>query len=247
MREEIRIYDEISSEEIARRQDLLEMYKASPIPDTELLSNLGLFISKREFSRMLYIHEIYSRMIEVPGIIVEFGTRWGQNLALFETLRGIYEPYNRLRKIVGFDTFEGLPSVSDKDVISVGSLNVTENYELYLGDLLDLHEREGAIPHDKGYELIRGDASIQIKNFLDKHPETIIALAYFDMVLYEPTRACLEAIQGCLTKGSIIAFDQLNCDLFPGETIALKEVLGLAKYKLAHSQYSSARSYLVID
>ena len=57
----------------------------------------------------------------------------------------------------------------------------------------------------------------------------------------------LEAIQGHLTKGSIIAFDEINVDFFPGETIALKEVLGLDKYKLVHTQYSSARSYLVIE
>ena len=25
---------------------------------------------------------------------MEFGVRWGQNLALFESFRGIYEPYN---------------------------------------------------------------------------------------------------------------------------------------------------------
>lgn len=34
---------------------------------------------------------------------MEFGVRWGQNLALFESFRGIYEPYNYNRKIVGFD------------------------------------------------------------------------------------------------------------------------------------------------
>ena len=35
-----------------------------------------------------------------------------------------------------------------------------------------------------------------------------------------------------LVKGSIIAFDELNCKSFPGETIAFNEVLGLNNYKL---------------
>jgi len=131
--------------------------------------------------------------------------------------------------------------------VSVGSYDVTKNYELYLEKLLDLHEQEGVIRHSKGYELIKGDASIKIKEYLNKHPETIISLAYFDMDLYKPTKECLKVIQKHLTKGSIVAFDELNYDIFPGETIALKEVFGLDKYKLIHTQYSSTRSYLVID
>jgi hypothetical protein len=34
------------------------------------------------------------------------------------------------------------------------------------------------------------------------------ALAYFDLDLYEPTRAVLEQIRPYLTKGSIVAFDE---------------------------------------
>jgi len=67
------------------------------------------------------------------------------------------------------------------------------------------------------------------------------------MDLYKPTKECLKVIQKHLTKGSIVAFDELNYDIFPGETIALKEVFGLDKYKLIHTKYSSARSYLVLD
>lgn len=251
MRKKVIIEEEKSSKEITRREKLLDVYKTCPIPDIELLSNLNLFTSKREFSRMLYLHEIYRKIINVHGIVIEFGVRWGQNLVLFETFRGIYEPFNRNRKIVGFDTFEGFSSISDKDgtsdIVSVGSFNVTEKYELYLEKLLDLHEQEGVISHIKGYEVIKGDASIKIAEYLSKHPETIISLAYFDMDIYEPTRACLEAINGHLTKGSIVAFDELNDNVYPGETIALKEVFGLDKYKLVHTPYSSARSYFVID
>ena len=38
---------------------------------------------------------------------MEFGVRWGQNLITLNNLRGIYEPFNHSRKIIGFDTFEG--------------------------------------------------------------------------------------------------------------------------------------------
>ncbi len=57
---------------------------------------------------------------------MEFGVKWGQNLALFQSFRGMYEPYNHNRKIIGFDTFEGFPSVDKKDggskIIKAGAL-----------------------------------------------------------------------------------------------------------------------------
>jgi hypothetical protein len=247
----IRIVDHAPTQEASRRESLIDLFKQSPIPESELLSNLALYTSKREFSRMLYLHELYKKIVDVHGVVMEFGVRWGQNLTLFETFRGIYEPFNRIRKIVGFDTFEGFPSVSTQDgnadIISIGAYGVTQGYEEYLERLLEIHEQEGVPTTRRGFEIIKGDASIEVPEYLKRHPETIISLAYFDMDLYEPTRDCLRAIQGHLTKGSVIAFDELNYDVFPGETLALKEVMGLDKYKLVHTPYSSARSYLVVE
>ena len=45
----------------------------------------------------------------MPGSIIQFGVRWGRELALFEMLRTIFEPFNHSRSIYGFDTFTGYP------------------------------------------------------------------------------------------------------------------------------------------
>ncbi len=94
---------------------------------------------------------------------------------------------------------------------------------------------------------MKGNAIEQIDVYLNDHPETIIAFAYFDFDIYAPTKKCLERILSHLTKGSIIAFDELNHSIFPGETLALKEVLGLTKYSIRRSPFSSYQSYLVIE
>ncbi len=240
-----------SKEEISLRDKFLRFFKECPIPDAEILSNLGLFIKRHDFSRILFMYELYKKIIDVNGIIIEFGVRWGQNLALFETFRGIYEPYNYNRKIVGFDTFKGYPSINKKDgnseVISIGAYSVTNNYEEYLKQILDYHEQESPIPHIKKYKLIKGDATREFKKYLDKNPETIIALAYFDFDIYEPTKICLELMKDHITKGSVIGFDELAFHDFPGETIALKEVFGLSKYKITRWPYSPLESYIVIE
>ena len=82
---------------------------------------------------------------------------------------------------------------------------------------------------------------------MNRHPRTIVSFAYFDFNIYAPTKACLEAILPRLTKGAILAFDELNCPEFPGETIAVMEVLGLSKFSLKRSLLNPLISYMVIE
>jgi hypothetical protein len=246
---EFKVLGGSTQEEVQRRMDFLDLMKANPLPENELMDNLGLFLKRQTLSRILFLHELYQKIIETHGVVIEFGVRWGQNLSLFESFRGIYEPYNYNRRIIGFDTFSGFPNTSreDGEKVSVGDYGVTENYEAYLEKVLLYHESESPISHKRKFELYKGDASVTIDDYLKKHPETIISLAYFDFDLYLPTKKCLESIKNHITKGSIIAFDELNCPEFPGETMALKEVFGLGRFAIRRSPLNPLCSYIVID
>jgi hypothetical protein len=237
------------SGEQARRRKFVELLRECPIPDDELALNIGLFLTPQTLSRVLFMDFLYRQIIPVQGVIIEFGCRWGQNLSLFSSLRGIYEPFNRFRRIVGFDTFEGLTGVSplDGERMKAGAYCVSPEYDAFLRRLLDLQEEESPLSHLKRYEVIRGDAATSIREYLDRHPETVIALAYFDMDIYEPTVQCLRAIQERLTRGSILGFDEVNEPACPGETLALNDVLGLRNVALRRFQYNSRASYLTIE
>ena len=250
-KERIKVASASASAEQERRREFFHLFRTCPIPDNELLYNLGLFFNRQTLSRLLFFHELYQKIVNVHGVVAEFGVRWGQNLALFESFRGIYEPYNYNRKILGFDTFAGFPSTHEKDgaaaVIVEGAYGVTANYEEFLEKILCYHEQESPVSHLKKFELIKGDATATVEKYLADNPETIIALAYFDFDIYEPTKRCLELIRGHLTKGSVIGFDELNCHTFPGETLALREVFGLDRYRIVRSPLSPLASYIVID
>jgi len=237
--------------ELDNRNELLKLMKSSPIPDSEVLMNLGLFLKRQDLSRILFMNELYQKQLGVHGSIFEFGVRWGQNLALFETMRGIYEPFNYNRKIIGFDTFEGFPSVDKKDganpIIKKGSYSVVSGYEKYLEKVLQCLENENPISHIKTTGLVKGDASRSIREYLKTHPETIVSMAYFDFDIYTPTKECLLAIKPHLTKGSVIGFDELNFHAFPGETLALQEVLGLNNVRLQRSPFGVLQSYLIVE
>jgi len=241
----------LSNDEIKAREELLTLNKHSPILDNEILQNLPLFIHKGTLGRILFLDKLYLKILNTPGIIMEFGVRWGRDLAIFSALRNIYEPYNVTRKIVGFDTFEGFPTISQQDgdanVVQTGALSVASDYEKFLEKVLSSHEKMAPRNHLKKYELIKGDVTETLGTYLEEHPETIISLAYFDLDLYEPTKKCLELIRPHLVKNSIIGFDELVCEEFPGETQALKDAWGLNNFKIFSDPIAGQVTYLVFE
>jgi hypothetical protein len=246
---DIRVRTGATKAEGERRIDLARQIRQSPVPDSELPMNLGLYASRMQLSRLLLMDRLYRMIVPVHGVVMEFGVRWGQNMALFANLRGMYEPYNYNRRIVGFDTFSGFQSVSDKDgaTVTTGDYAVADDYVPYLSELLEQHESDSPIAHKRKFELVVGDATVTIHDYLARQPETVVALAYFDFDIYQPTKACLEAILPRLTKGSVLAFDELNCPEFPGETLAVMETVGLLTYGLRRDPQNPLVSWAVVE
>jgi hypothetical protein len=241
----------LSSQSEKELQDkFVKLFKATPLPDEELLSNIGLFLSSKALSRVLFFHEIYKKIVHTHGVVMEFGVRWGQTLSIMSALRGIYEPFNRHRKIIGFDTFSGFKGMSEKDGTRCktvdGSFSVSENYEEYLETLLGLQEALNPIPHLKKFELVSGNAIDTIPAYLKRQPETLISLAIFDFDIYQPTKAALEAIKPHLFKGSVLVFDELCDDIFPGETIALRETFDVSNLTVERLPMTARISYVVL-
>jgi len=240
-----------STQEVKSRDEIKSLLDECPIPNDQILDNIGLFVDSKKLSRILFLDHIYKNIIDLQGVVFDFGTRWGQNAAVFSALRGIYEPFNRHRKIVAFDTFEGFPSLDEKDgssdLMEVGNVSTTKNYEVYLKKLLDIHEKLNPLSHIEKNEIVKGDSSLELEKYLTDNPHTIVALAYFDFDIYTPTKKCLDMILPRLTKGSIIGFDELNDPDSPGETLALMESIGLNKYSIKRFRYASRVSYLTIE
>lgn len=248
---EIKTSSLASSGEVDQRKKFFELYEKNPIPAEEQLANISLFQKRQDLMKVLFFNELYQDIVNTHGIIVEFGCRWGQNLTTLSKLRSIHEPYNYNRKILGFDTFSGFKNVRDKDgedkIISEGAFSTTENYEGYLEEVLEYHENESPLQHIRKFEVIKGDAVVQLEKYLGEHPETIIAFAWFDFDIFDPTFKCLKLISKHLSRGSIIGFDELNDPKFPGETLALQEVLGVSEVRIQRNKYSGMQSFIKFE
>lgn len=230
---------------------LTQLLKSSPIPDDELLPNLGLFLTSKNLSRILFFYEMYQKILHTHGVIMEFGNRWGQTLSLLSALRGIFEPFNRHRKIIGFDTFEGFQGISAKDGgksrCQDGSFSVSSGYEKVLEEILTLQEALNPISHLQKFKLVKGPAQSTIPQYFQENPETLVSMAILDFDIYEPTRQALEQIKPRLFRGSVLVFDELSDDIFPGETLALAEVFDLRSLRIQRLPMTARISYAVIE
>ena len=213
------------------------------------LNETTLFARRKTITRILYYDYIYKLILNKPGVICEFGVQYGSTISLLTHLRGIYEPYNHPRKIIGFDTFTGFTNkfIPSEKVWKKGDLSVEKNYEKFLEKILDLHEQNSPISHIKKFELVKGDATLTFPKYLKKNPQTLISLAIFDMDVYYPTKQVLKKILHRMYKGSVLVFDELNSKDHPGETQALLETLNIRKLKLKNFYGTGNTSYCVLD
>jgi hypothetical protein len=65
----------------------------------------------------------------------------------------------------------------------------------------------------------------------------VVSLLFLDFDLYEPTRVALENFVPRMPKGAILAFDELDNPLWPGETKAVIDTLGMGKLKLERVEF----------
>jgi hypothetical protein len=250
MKKNENIETKATKEQILHWNKLYQLFEKNLIPKQELFSNFGLFMKTSALVKILFLNEIYEHISTIPGDIIEFGVWRGQNMITFENLRAIYEPFNKNRHIIGFDTFTGYSGFSKKDkrgaMIQEGNFSTTKKYEEYLLELLDFHEKNNVLGNIKKHSLVKGDVQKTVPKYFKNNLHTQIALAYFDLALYEPTKICLKTIKPRLVPGSIIILDEFNEPSSPGESIAFREIFNNNEFTIQESKFIRDRTIIKI-
>ncbi len=210
------------------------------------------YVPRQALTKFLARYELFRMQLEVHGSIVEVGVHRGASFMAWAHFSSILEPVNYLRKIIGFDTFEGFPAVGDKDSAGVsehlkkGGFGVEEDAEKELHRAAELYDVNRLMGHIPKIELVRGDVCRTLPEYLESNPHLIVSLLHLDADLYEPTRTALRHLLPRMPKGAVVAFDELNMKLFPGETLAAMEVVGLGNVPLRRFPFATSLSYAVI-
>jgi hypothetical protein len=240
-----------SPERLLQKKVLLDLFAARPMDDDDLLANAGLYLRSSGIAKLLFLNELYQLIVNIPGIIMEFGAWYGQNLSVFENLRAIYEPFNQNRRIVGFDTFSGYASANEQErqnrIISGSGYALPSTYPDYLRAVLSYHERNNVLGHIAKHSVVVGDVVDTVPQYFCEYPGDIVALGYFDLATYKPTKACLEAVLPHTVPGSVLLIDELNFRDYDGASIAFKEVFASRAYKVLKSRFMTDRSIVIIN
>ena len=227
--------------------DLEDCIESSSFSAVEQFMNFPLYVPRQNIANFLVKYELFKRILNVHGSIVECGVAFGAGLMAFAQLSAIFEPVNHQGRIFGFDTFSGFPSLSENDRKSEsrearkGGCAV-DSYE-EISRCIRLFDQNRFVGHIPKVELVRGDATKTIPQFIDDNPQLIVRLLYLDFDLYEPTKIAIENFLPRMPKNAIIAFDELNLRDWPGETVAALETLRINNLTLERFPFGSTISF----
>jgi len=158
------------------------------------LENFPKYVRRQHLKRFLAMYEIFKLILPVKGSIVECGVFRGFSVMAWAKLSTILEPENLTRRIYGFDSFAGFPSVHAEDRTDAGVAMPgdfqTSSYD-ELNDLIRVYDQDRFLGHMPKVELVRGEASETIPAFLEKNTHLLVSLLFLDFDRYEPTKVAL--------------------------------------------------------
>lgn len=208
------------------------------------------YVPLSEFPKLFVKYELFKKVIGVHGAIIECGVHQGGGLLTWGMLSSIFEPINHIRKIVGFDSFEGFTSIHEKDKtvqnanLKVGGLAVDAEDDIRKS--IELFDQFRPLGHIPKVQLVRGNAISTIPDFVKSTPHLVVAMLYLDFDVYEPTKVALQEFVPRMPKGSILVFDELYNDQWPGETQAVVDTIGIQQLKLERFPFHPQISFAVL-
>ena len=162
-------------------------------------------------------YDVYRRIRDLPGDIVEAGVFKGASLIRLATFREVAEsPYSR--KIVGFDAFGEFPRPTQS-----GDAAYVDRFEQAAGSGIPREELVRALDLKglRNIELVPGDIMQTVPAYAAEHPELRIALLHIDLDVHDPSLRVLESLWDRVVRNGVVMFDDYGT--VEGETRAVEE------------------------
>lgn len=246
--DDMRVYRTDAENAVGR--EIEEIFERSADAVEIRLENFPKYVRRQHLKRFLAMYELFKRVLPVKGSVVECGVFRGFGLMSWAKLSTILEPENLTRRIYGFDTFAGFPSVAEQDESAfaktrVGDLGAESFDELQA--LISQYDRDRFLGHIPKVELVKGNITASAPAFVASHPHLVVSLLFVDCDLFEPTAAALKAFVPRMPRGAILAFDELDNPIWPGETLAVLETMGIRNLRLQRLDWDPYIAFAEIE
>ncbi len=192
-------------------------------------------------SKLLAQYELFKRVMEVPGAIVECGVFKGSSLARFAMFRELLaNPFSK--KLIAFDTFDRFPETSfqpdqearDRFIRNGGAESIGK------GQMEQVLRHKGCSRH---VDLVAGDICHTVPKYFEGKPGLKISLINLDTDIYEPAVTILETLFPRLSQGGILIVDDYG--VFPGETRAVDDYFRDRPEKIRKFPFCMTPCYIV--
>jgi hypothetical protein len=182
-------------------------------------NNFYLSCENSRLSKFIAHFELFKMVQNLPGAIVECGVFKGASLVRFAGFRDLFgNSYSR--KVIGFDIFGEFPETEyeDDQKYRKGFINETGG-----GISIEVEQLEEVFRHKKleNFELIKGDVTKTVPEYVKNNPHLKIALLNMDTDVFEPAVAILNNLYSRIVRGGILIVDDYG--VFPGETNAVDD------------------------
>jgi hypothetical protein len=207
---------------------LEQVFEQTPHSLFHVLTHWPVYTKRISLVRFLAHFKLFEMVQNMPGNIVELGVSRGVSFFTWHKLLEIFCPCDTSRKVVGFDSFEGLTDFSDKD----GGMSAVNDkgqggwsagsVEQELLALNALHNGDNILARERCI-LVKGRIQESLQGFLERTPGMRIALLHLDMDLYEPTKYALDHLWDLVLPGGVVVFDEYALPPWGGEVTAWEE------------------------
>ena len=194
---------------------IAELEKLNP-PTKEIVYNFPIFVGQVNMARMLFLYELYKKVINLSGNIAEIGTYKGATFLLWAKLIKLFEPYNPTR-VFGFDWFKGMET---------GSNDNKENNGLYKADYEMLKKLISLQNLNDVAILEKMDVTKEISDYIQERPYLRFKIIFIDCGIEKVMEATLKALWPKLVKGGILIMDHYGLLSSPTESNIVDKYVG---------------------
>ena len=200
---------------------------------------------KLRILKILDHYEIYKKIFNVKGDVVECGVFKGASLIRLLTFRDLYEN-SKKRKVYGFDAFGKFPRPKNKKILTKkNDTKFAKNHDTKIGIGISVQKLKHYINKKNitNYQLIKGDVNKTVPDFIKKNKKIKIALLHLDLDIYEPTFNVLNYLYKYVVRNGIILLDDYSH--IKGATKAINDFFKNKKIKINKASKFGRPYYIV--
>tara|TARA_B110001454_G_C12684861_1_gene419725 strand:- start:824 stop:1453 length:630 start_codon:yes stop_codon:yes gene_type:complete len=195
-------------------------------------SNVG------RISKLLFHYELYKKIKDLDGHIVECGVFKGVSLIRFLSFIKIFK--DNKKWVYGFDAFGKFPSTN-----RIEDKKFADRHNKNLGNGLSIDKLKKKLVKKKfkNFKLIKGNILDTIDKFLLKKKNFKISLLHLDLDVFVATNFALEKLYPLVVKNGVIILDDYKH--VSGTTRSVNQFLKKKKIKILKLKFHKNQSFFI--